>query len=83
MTSAILALAVLLVDTIQSRFGDLPRSLPLPAVPALPGFTPARVTELLPAACVIAFPAAVESLVSAMVADRMMGGKTFSGIPLK
>ena len=71
-TSAIVALAVLPVDTIQSRFGDLPRGLPLPQ---LPTFTLARVTELLPSAFVIAFLAAVESLLSAMVADRMMGGK--------
>ncbi len=72
MTSAIVALAVLPVDTIQSRFGDLPRGLPLPQ---LPTFTLARITELLPSAFVIAFLAAVESLLSAMVADRMMGGK--------
>lgn len=71
-TSAIVALAGLPVDTIHSRFGDQPRGLPLPA---LPDFTLARVTELLPSAFVIAFLAAVESLLSAMVADRMMGGQ--------
>lgn len=44
-------------------------------LPALPDFTLTRVIELLPSAFVIAFLAAVESLLSAMVADRMMGGQ--------
>lgn len=71
-TSAIVAMAALPVDTIYSRFGDLPRGLPLPAFPA---FTLTRVTELLPSAFVIAFLAGVESLLSAIVADRMMDGR--------
>ncbi len=36
--------------------------------------TGSRIVELLPSAFVIAFLAAVESLLSAMVADRMIGG---------
>ena len=59
------------VDTIQSKFGALPGGLPLPHVPHL---SIARATELLPSAFVIAFLAAVESLLSAIVADRMIGG---------
>ncbi len=59
------------VDTIVSRYGALPDSLPLPA---LPTFSFDRVVEVLPSAFVIAFLAAVESLLSAMVADRMIGG---------
>ncbi|MEY8841452.1 SulP family inorganic anion transporter [Cribrihabitans sp. XS_ASV171] len=70
-TSAIAALAGLPVDTIQSRFGDLPQTLPSPA---LPDISFARLVELLPSALVIAFLAGVESLLSAMVADRMIGG---------
>ncbi|MDR9485846.1 MAG: SulP family inorganic anion transporter [Sediminimonas sp.] len=61
------------VDTIQSRFGALPRGLPMPQLPQI---SAARVIELLPSACIIAFLAAVESLLSAMVADRMVGGRT-------
>ena len=57
------------VDTIQSRYGELPRNLPFPALPAM---TPARLLELLPSALTIAFLAAIESLLSAMVADRMI-----------
>jgi SulP family sulfate permease len=67
------ALALLLpgVETIGSRFGALPDRLPMPA---LPSFTWARMQELLPSAFVIAFLAGIESLLSAMVADRMVPG---------
>jgi len=71
-TSAIVALADLPVDTIGSRFGDLPNTLPWPA---LPDFSFGRVIELLPSALIIAFLAGVESLLSAMVADRMIAGR--------
>ncbi|MGP6086615.1 SulP family inorganic anion transporter [Antarctobacter jejuensis] len=70
--SALIAIFALPVDSIQSRFGALPRGLPMPALPA---FTLERMTELLPSAFVIAFLAGVESLLSAMVADRMIEGK--------
>lgn len=71
-TSAIVAIMNLPVDTIDSRFGALPK---LPPMPSLPSITLARMIELLPSAFVIAFLAGVESLLSAMVADRMNGGK--------
>ncbi|AUC54157.1 sulfate permease [Sagittula sp. P11] len=71
LVSAVVAVADLPVDTIRSRFGDLPRSLPLPAMPEV---TLARLAELLPSALIIAFLAGIESLLSAMVADRMSGG---------
>jgi sulfate permease, SulP family len=59
------------VDTIQSRFGDLPQNLPMPS---LPSFPVSRLTELLPTSITIAFLAGIESLLSAIVADRMIGG---------
>jgi SulP family sulfate permease len=59
------------VETIQSKFGALPSGLPLPSMPHV---SVARISELLPSAFVIAFLAAVESLLSAIVADRMIGG---------
>lgn len=71
-TSAAVVFLSLPVDTIGSRFGELPRQLPMPSLPAISG---ARIVELLPSALVIAFLAGVESLLSAMVADRMSGGK--------
>jgi SulP family sulfate permease len=69
--SAVVALAPLPVDTISSRFGELPAGLPSPSFPHL---SVATVIKLLPSAFVIAFLAAVESLLSAIVADRMIGG---------
>ena len=71
LVSVAVALLVLPVETIASQYGALPRSLPMPSLPAVTG---SRIAELLPSAFVIAFLAAVESLLSAMVADRMIGG---------
>ncbi|WP_349360560.1 SulP family inorganic anion transporter [Stappia sp.] len=71
-TSAVVALAGLPVDTIASRFGALPDSLPLPR---LPEFSREMVIDVLPSAFVIAFLAGIESLLSAMVADKMIGGR--------
>jgi SulP family sulfate permease len=72
LVSIVAALAMFPVATIASEYGALPRSLPLPSLPVVTG---SRIAELLPSAFVIAFLAAVESLLSAMVADRMIGGK--------
>jgi SulP family sulfate permease len=77
--SALVALLRLPVDTIFSRFGELPSGLPAPSMPHL---SVARVSELLPSAFVIAFLAAVESLLSAIIADRMIGGSHRSGAEL-
>src|SRR5215472_9220938 len=77
--SAAVALLPLSVDTIYSRFGSLPSGLPPPSVPHL---SVARISEILPSAFVIAFLAAVESLLSAIVADRMVGGSHRSGAEL-
>lgn len=60
------------VETIGSRFGGIPLALPSPH---LPSFELARMHELLPAAFTIAFLAGVESLLSAVVADGMIGGR--------
>ena len=71
LVSLVVAFLVLPVETIASQYGALPRRLPLPSLPVVTG---SRIAELLPSAFVIAFLAAVESLLSAMVADRMIGG---------
>jgi SulP family sulfate permease len=71
LASAAVALLALPVETIQSRFGSLPSGLPFPSLPPI---SLARLSELLPSALVIAFLAGVESLLSAIVADRMVGG---------
>ncbi|HEY8593619.1 MAG TPA: SulP family inorganic anion transporter [Devosiaceae bacterium] len=60
------------VDTIGSRFGELAGGLPMPRLPDL---SPQRLAEMLPSAFIIAFLAGIESLLSAMVADKMSGGR--------
>jgi len=70
LTSAAVALTQAPVDTIASRFGALPDRLPMPA---LPDISLDRIVALIPSAMIIAFLAGVESLLSAMVADRMTG----------
>ncbi len=60
------------VETIGSRFGSLPSGLPKLDFPVIPF---ARTLELLPASFTIAFLAGVESLLSAVVADGMTGGR--------
>ena len=71
LASAAVALLPLPVETIHTRFGSLPSGLPFPSLPPI---SLARMSELLPSALVIAFLAGVESLLSAIVADRMVGG---------
>ena len=70
--SAAVTLLHLPVDTLGTRFGALPDRLPLPRLPEI---TLARLVDLLPSALIIAFLAGIESLLSAMVADRMVGGR--------
>lgn len=70
LTSGAVAIFGLDVETIASRFGAIESHLPLPALPDL---SMERMIELLPSAIIIAFLAGVESLLSALVADRMAG----------
>lgn len=68
--SALVALLGVETDTIGTRFGGVPRSLPMPHVPA---FDLNLVVELIPEATTIALLGAIESLLSAVVADGMTG----------
>ena len=70
MASLVVALLQLPVETIGSRFPDMPAGLPVPSLPALSW---ARIAELLPSAFTIAFLAGIEALLSAVVADGMTG----------
>jgi SulP family sulfate permease len=67
------------VDTIVAHFGTIPRELPTPHLPA---FDLARMHELLPSAFTIAFLGGVESLLSAVVSDGMIGGRHRSNCEL-
>ena len=68
--SMVAALALPSVETVTSRYGALPGGLPAPHLPTIDS---AMVLELLPSALTIAFLAGIESLLSAIVADRMIG----------
>ncbi|WP_043745217.1 sulfate permease [Paramagnetospirillum magneticum] len=67
------------VETIGSRFGGIPSTLPSPQFPALSW---GKVTALLQPAFTIAFLAGIESLLSAMVADGMTGRRHKSNCEL-
>ncbi|MDF2096863.1 SulP family inorganic anion transporter [Aquibaculum arenosum] len=67
------------VDTIGSRFGGIPSSLPAPVWPEI---TLERMGILLPSAFTIAFLAGVESLLSAVIADGMTGRRHRSNCEL-
>lgn len=60
------------IDTIESRFGAIPSMLP---TPVFPDITFAKIRLLFPDAITIAVLAAIESLLSAVVADGMAGTK--------
>ncbi len=60
------------VATIDSRFGGIPTGLPHFHVPT---FRPALILELLSPALTVAMLGAIESLLSAVVADRMGGDR--------
>lgn len=67
------------VETIGSKYGELSSALPKPHMPAL-GFT--EIKELIQPAFTIAILGAIESLLSAVVADGMIGGKHRSNTEL-
>lgn len=67
------------VETIGSRFGEIRAVLP---APALPGLSLAMVREVFPSAITIALLAAIESLLSAVVADGMLGTRHRSNMEL-
>jgi len=69
------------VETIQSRFGELPRTLPTPNF-SLFSFTWDELHRLIPDAITIALLAGIESLLSALIADGMTGGKHKSNCEL-
>ena len=70
--SLAVALLHLPVDTIGSRYPHIPAGLPAPALPA---FSIAKTQAVLPSAFTIAFLAGIEALLSAVVADGMIGSR--------
>jgi SulP family sulfate permease len=67
------------VETIGSRFGEIQAALPRPRLPSI---DLARAAALVGPAFTIALLGAVESLLSAVVADGMIGGRHRSNMEL-
>jgi SulP family sulfate permease len=67
------------VATIGSQFGDIPQTLP---TPSLPKFDFAKIRAVFPDAIAIALLGAIESLLSAVVADGMTGRRHRSNCEL-
>jgi len=67
------------VATIGSRFGGIPSTLP---VPSLPDFSLEKVHAVLPDALAVALLGAIESLLSAVVADGLTGRRHRSNCEL-
>jgi SulP family sulfate permease len=78
-TTALVHLFHLPVETIGSRFGVISGSIPVPHMPHL---TLTQVRGLVAPAFTIAILGAVESLLSAVVADGMIGGRHRSNMEL-
>ncbi len=72
LSSIAVSLLHLPVETIGSRFSDIPSGLP---VPSFPEWSFAKIQAVLPSAFTIAFLAGIEALLSAVVADGMTGFK--------
>jgi SulP family sulfate permease len=79
LTTALVQLAELPVETIADRFGAVPSHLPAPSIPS---FSWADVRAVFPDAVSIALLGAIESLLSAVVADGMAGTRHRSNMEL-
>ncbi len=85
-SAIVLATAVCMVfhlpiETIESRFGEIPRSLPFPSFPSF--LIPAgKFKEILIDGITIAFLGSIESLLSAVIGDGMIGGRHRSNCEL-
>lgn len=77
--TAVVVVLRLPVETIGSRFGGIPSGLPQFAVPEC---RPDMILPLLTPALTVALLGAIESLMSAVVADRMSGDKHNANVEL-
>lgn len=73
--SSIVALFNIPVETIGSKFGTLPSTLPEPSIPS---FSLEKIRAVFPDAITIALLGAIESLLSCVVADGMTGDRHHS-----
>jgi sulfate permease, SulP family len=77
--AAVTGLLGLPVETIGSKFGGIPSSLPWPALPEI---SLAKIQAVLPSAIALALLGSIESLLSAVVADGMTGRRHRSNCEL-
>jgi sulfate permease, SulP family len=70
LASLLASLLALPVETIGTRFGGIPQTLPAPHLPTL---SIEKISAVLPAALSFALLGSIESLLSAVVADSMTG----------
>src|SRR5688572_29754404 len=70
------------VETIGSKFGGIPGTLPAPSFGWAQSITLDKVRTLIPEATTIAMLAAIESLLCCVVADGMIGGRHRSNVEL-
>ena len=75
----VVAISGLSVETIGTRFGGIPMGLPPFRVPH---FEFAMIGVLFPSALTVALLGAIESLLSAVVSDRMSGDKHYPSVEL-
>lgn len=69
------------VETIQSKFGQIPSQLPIPSLPSF-HIPDGKFSEIFRDGITIAFLAGIESLLSAVIADGMMGSRHKSNCEL-
>lgn len=67
------------VETIGSKFGEISSAIPIPEIPS---FDFAKIQQLVQPAFTIALLGGIESLLSAVVADGMIGGNHKSNMEL-
>src|SRR3954447_26939205 len=67
------------VETIGTRFGGIPQTLPAPMIPAI---SLAKIMDVLPSALSFALLGSIESLLSAVIADSMSGRRHRSNCEL-
>jgi SulP family sulfate permease len=79
LTTLAVTLFKLPIETIGSKFGGIPSGMP---AFAFPPFKPEYILPLLPSALTVALLAAIESLLSAVVADGMTGDRHNSNVEL-
>lgn len=77
--AAVTAALHLPVETIGSRYGAVPASLPAPRIPS---FSFSTLIDLIPSAAMIAMLGGIESLLSAVVGDGMTGSRHRSNCEL-